>query len=87
MRDHQFVQRSLAVMAKGRMSQIVGERSKLYKIEVDAVAKIARIRQMVQPGCDAAGDLGDLEGVRQTVSEEVGLSAGKQLGFALKAAK
>ena len=62
----QLVERHLAVVAEGRVTQVVGQRRGLGQVGVAA-----------QRVGEVAGDLGDLEGVGEPVADEV-VGAGTQ---------
>ncbi|SAK54000.1 hypothetical protein AWB77_01491 [Caballeronia fortuita] len=69
------------------MTQVVGKRSKLNQIEVDAFTEVACLCQVIQTCSYPACNLRDLERVRQPVSEKIGLGSREQLGFPLQATK
>ena len=68
---HGRVERALACVAERRMADIVDQREGLAKVFVE-----------VERLCDRAGDLRDLESVRQPAAEMVGRTVGKDLGLA-----
>ncbi len=75
-RLHGRIQRLLAGVAEGRMSDVVHQRQRLHQVHLQP-----------QLGGDGARDLRHLDGVRQPVAEVVGVAAGEHLGLIFQPAE
>jgi hypothetical protein len=76
MRAHAGVQRVLAGMAEGRVSEVVGQRNGFDQVFVE-----------MQGARHAAGDLRDFDAVRQAGAEEVALVVDENLRLVFEPAK
>jgi hypothetical protein len=86
MPTHQVVEGSLPVVSERRMSDVVEQGGRRAHAQVDAMPGSSKLRILpVQSRRDSLGDLRDLERVRQSVSEEVGLVAREDLRLSLQA--
>src|SRR5579863_3798781 len=76
LRSHGCVECLFASVSKRRMSEIVDERERFREIHIQA-----------ERAGDGAGDLRDLNRVREPVAEVVGIAASKNLSLVFETAK
>ena len=76
MRPHELMQRPLAVMAKGRMAQVVGQADRLDQVRVGS-----------QRQGNALGNLSDFERVGEAGPKKISLVDAEDLGLALQTPK
>ena len=73
---HGVIERALARVAEGRMPNVVHQRQRFDKIDVE-----------IERGRDGARDLRHLDGVRQASAKVVGVASGKDLRLVLEPPK
>ena len=73
---HLRVERILAGVGEGRMPDVVGQGEGFGEVLIES-----------EGGGDGAGDLGDLDGVGETIAEMIGKAGGEDLGLGFQAAE